>query len=79
METITIDGEDIVIAKLPEEIQNQVALFEHVSIKTVEARKELATVELARSAVSAQIANMYKEYKEQKDAEPAEGEVVDGE
>lgn len=78
METITIDNEDVVIAKLPADIQNQIALFEHITHKVIDARKDLATVELARGAASAQIAQMYHKYKAAK-AEAAAANVENAE
>ena len=64
METITIDNEDVVIAKLPAQLQSHIALYEHINIQLLEARKQLGMVEMARAASGQQIAVAYKEHKD---------------
>jgi hypothetical protein len=64
METITIDNEDVVIAKLPPQLQSHIALYEHINIQLLEARKQLGMAEMARAASGQQISMAYKEYKE---------------
>lgn len=65
METLKINDDTVIVKELPEALQNEVALYEHVLIKLMEAQKEMAVLEMARNTSTQVIATNYQKYVEE--------------
>lgn len=64
METLTIDGEVVMISSLPDNMKSMATLYEYTMNQEMEARKQLAMVESARSELGRRITTSYAEYKQ---------------
>ena len=64
METLTIDGEVVMVSSLPDNMKSMATLYEYTMNQEIEARKQLAMVESARAELGRRITTSYAEYKQ---------------
>lgn len=67
--TITIDGQDYEVDKIPDEVKNLIVLFGRAQEKLTNARNDLAIYDAACASYAGLIGQKMKAYNESSDAE----------